>query len=686
MLRTRATDIRDLFRLKVVGRPAISPDGRQVAFELRRPDLAENKNFTQIMLVNAETLDCRPLTGESKHSSARPKWSPDGSKIAFLSDRDKGSCLFVLEMGGGEPRRITEPDGYVHDFGWSPDGGSIAYSRQAMNERELLDRDGKQDDAKARPQFKHITRLHHKLDGAGWWNGHYTHVWCVDLHSGRKRQLTHGEYDHSEPRFSPDGKLISFVSNRMPEPDLNFENADIYVVRPGGGPTRKVTQKNGSCAGHAWSPDGKSIAFIGNPAKTGDWWKYNERIWIVPSRGGKPREIATAIDNPCRNITLGDVSASGFEYSPPVWSADGTRLYFLVSERGACRMYSQSIADGDLRCEINGDINIYFMQRTAVDGPITLCIGTTTNPGDVYLTEQLWRQHSDAKSVGWRAVARNQAEMPKRLTHVNSAALDPLDLPAPEEIFVRNGRTTIHAWVFKPPGFSPKKRYPAILEIHGGPAAQVGCAFFHEKQLFAARGYVVVSGNPRGSLGYGLKHCNAIHADWGNKDYADISRLADWIFAQRFVDKKRVGVTGGSYGGFMTNWIVGHTNRFRAAVTQRSVVNLESMFGTSDYGYDLGHEFGGQPWEILNRYRAQSPLTYVRNIRTPLLIEHEEEDHRCPIEQAEQLFAALRVLGRTVEMVRFEGESHGLCRGGRPHNRAERLRRILDWFERYMPK
>jgi dipeptidyl aminopeptidase/acylaminoacyl peptidase len=203
-------------------------------------------------------------------------------------------------------------------------------------------------------------------------------------------------------------------------------------------------------------------------------------------------------------------------------------------------------------------------------------------------------------------------------------------------------------------------------------------------QWMAAKGYVVVYSNPRGSAGYGLKFMNCIHAAWGSLDYQDVMKVTDWMFAQRYIDRKRVGVTGGSYGGYMTNWLVGHTDRFAAAVTQRSVVNLESMFGTSDYGYDLGNEFGGLPWKAQKRYRQQSPLSYVTKIKTPLLIEHEEEDYRCPVEQAEQLFASLKVLGRTVELIRFEGESHGLSRGGRPQNRAERLRRIVGWFDTHM--
>jgi dipeptidyl aminopeptidase/acylaminoacyl peptidase len=679
----RKLELNDLFALRAVGRPTIAPDNRRVVYELKRFDVAENRNFINLMFVDAEARRSRPLT-RGKHVDSLPRFSPDGARLAFLSDRDKGVCLFVLEMEGGEPTRLTEPDGFVSDFAWSPDGRTIAYVYQPMSAQQKLERDGKSDEAKKQPQFKHITRLHHKLDGAGLWNGQYAHVWVISSDGGDTRQLTDGDYDDREPRWRPDGKLVSFLSNRVENPDLHYENADIYTVKPAGGGLKKVTQGFGPVAGHSWSPSGKQIAFIGAVCKPGEAWKHQERVWLVDSAGGRPRELVKAIDNPCRNLTLGDVATSGFEVAAPIWSSDAESIYFLVSERGACRLYSQGLRQGDLRCEVNGDVNIYHMQRTGADGPIALSIGTSTNPGDVFITDHLWRQHTLDKVSGWRPMNRSGVEGPTQLTHVNSAVLDAVGLPAPEEIIVKGGGASVHAWVFRPPNFDAAKKYPAILEIHGGPHTQVGHCFFHEKNWLAAQGYIVISGNPRGSAGYGLTHMNCIHADWGNRDYKDIMKLADWLLTRPYVNKRRVGVMGGSYGGFMTNWIIGHSNRFRAAVTQRSVVNLESMFGTSDFGYDLGQEFGGKPWEQRTAYRRMSPLSYVENMRTPLLIDHQEEDHRCPIEQGEQLFASLRVLGRTVEMIRFEGESHGMCRGGRPQNRGERLRRIADWFARHM--
>lgn len=737
----RPVQIRDLFRLKAPGRVAVSPAGDRVVFELKRFDLDKNKNFVNLMIVDvpidttgrlgldygdgsrdagasgrsakgqvsrgtplaASVSRPRQLT-RGDRSDLLPKWSPDGRFIAFTSDRDKARCLYVLDMDGGEPRRLTTNDGAVGDFAWSPDGRSIAYSWHPLSEREKLERDEKSDELGKSAQYKHIRRLHHKLDGAGWWNGLRTHIHLLRVadESGKdslpaSTQLTFGDFDDAEPRFSPDGDLISFVSNRLPNADLDNENNDIFVVKPGGGAIRKLTRGDGTCAGHSWSPDGSTIAYIGNPAKSWDWWKHNMRVWLLPADGGESRELTTDIDNHCMNVTLGDVAFASFEAAAPMWSADSRRVWFLVSERGSTRLYSRSLDRRDTRLEVGGDINIYGAQQSAPGGPIALSIGTNVNPGDVYIHDPASQpsprrdpdrhpQLEQRLAAGDAAVAIPIAAPTNamRLTAVNADALSTMQVAVPEPFGVRSGRGSVQGWILKPPKFDPRRKYPAILQIHGGPQAQYGHAFFHEMQAMAARGYVVCFSNPRGGAGYGIEFMKAIHGRWGTVDYDDLMNVTDWLASRPFVDRRRVGVTGGSYGGFMTNWIIAHTNRFAVAVTQRSVVNIESSFGTSDFGWFFGWLVGGKPWDAIEKFRRMSPLTYVKNIRTPLLIEHEEQDHRCPIEQGEQLFTALKVLGRTVEMVRFEGESHGLSRTGRPRNREARLKFIMDWMDRYL--
>ncbi len=678
--RKRPIRLEDLFELKALGHVAISPDDATVVYEVKRCDPGENKNFVQLWRVavpaaGEEPASPEPLTSGGKWNDSLPKFSPDGSRIAFLSTRDKGSCLFVLPLGGGEPRRLTAPDGFVHDFDWSPDGRRLVFVYQPMSEREKLERDGNSDELTRRPQFKHITRLFHKLDGAGWWNGQYRHLHVISATGGKARQLTFGNYDDSSPRWSPNGRLIAFVSNRLENADVSPENADLFVVKPTGGPIRKITEKKGSCGGIAWSPSSKHIAYVGNPGASPDSWKFASTIWIADVTGGKPRCVTPRFEDECYNTTIGDVVNAGFEPASVLWSEDEARLRFVVSRRGETHLYSCASAGGDVRAELVGHFNIYFMDQSRPGGLIALASGNATNPGDVHIARPEEQRAGRGSLTTWDVT---------RLTAINQSLLDRIALAEPEEFVARSRGAEVHGWLMKPPGFAKGRKYPAILEIHGGPHAQYGVSFFHEMQWLAALGYVVCYSNPRGSTGYGLKFRRCIHADWGHLDYIDVLAVADWFAARPFVDRKRMGVTGGSYGGFMTNWIVGQTNRFKAAVTQRSVVNNESMCGTSDFGWDFGHELGGWPWQRAERLRAQSPLRFVKNIRTPLLIEHEEQDHRCPIEQAEQLFTALKLLGRTVELVRFEGESHGMSRIGRPQNRAERLRRIADWFKRYL--
>ncbi len=724
MAKRRPLRIEDLFQLKLVGRAMLAPDGRRVVFELKRLDERENKNYCQLMLADVSTGNVRPLT-DGPHADTGPRFSPDGTRLAFISTREKVAAIYVLPLDGGEPRRLTDRDGSISDFAWSPDGRRIAYAYQPLSDRELLERDGRHDELRKRPQYKHITRLRHKLDGAGWWNGHYKHIWITRADGeGRPKQLTRGNYDDTEPRFSPDGRLVSFVSNRVADPDNDVENADIYVVPAGGGRAapRKLTHVHGWCAGHAWSPDGRWIAFIGDLAKPGEGWMHLKQICLIPASGAVPRVLARQIDNHCSNLTLGDTAGLPFEGVPPVWSADSRRVTFLVSDAGAVHVYTQAIDDTSAHPLVRGDVNVYWLHGTSSypsirtrNGPpprdaddaaaaeIIFCAGTQTNPGDVYTLDQPTIDAgagavTPAPSPARRAITGSGlvaasgaspagaglAGGTRRVSDVNAAALSRVELTTPEPFTVRSGAATVAGWVMKPVGFRAGRRYPAILQIHGGPHTQYGHAMFHEMQFLAARGYVVCFANPRGSAGYGIEYQRCIHCDWGNLDYKDVMRVADWLCTRRFVDPRRVGVTGGSYGGYMTSWLIGHTDRFKAAVTQRGLNTFDSMFGTSDYGWEFRKDFGDMPWTALPRSRRQSPLSHLRNVTTPLLIEHQEEDHRCPIEQADQLFTLLKGLGKTVEYIRYEGESHGMSRTGRPQNRAERLRRIVAWFDRYL--
>lgn len=663
-MKKRPIALEDLFRIRVVGSAAISPDGTRIAFALKRADVKKNKNFANLYVVPTRGGRIRRLT-TGDHVDSSPKWSPDGRMLAFLSNREKANCIYLLPMDGGEPERLTDRDSDVAQFSFSPDGRRIVYTARAKSAREKLQRDDKKDELAQQADFLHITRLFYKLDGSGFWNGNYTHVYTIGVGGGAARQLTEGPYDHANPQFSPDGKLVAFLSNRMKDPDKHPDNADIYVVPAGGGKARQLTTKEGPILNFAFSPNGKAIAFIGSFCKQGESPFVNAHVWLLPAAGGAPKNLTPRLDNNCYNVTLSDVAEITFQADPPAWSADGTRLFFTVSERGSCRLYAVSARGGDPRPVVAGDHMTTSMSAPSRDGRLALVCGTQTNPSDLFVVDP----------------ARPDTP-PKQLTNVNSAALGGIAIAQPEEVNVSFRGRKLHGWVIKPPAFNPRRKYPLILEIHGGPFAQYGQGFFHEMQWLAANGYVVLFTNPSGSIGYGVEHVRRLRHKWGVADTPEVLACVEYVVRQGYIDRKRLYITGGSYGGFMTNWVLAHDHRFRAGVTQRCVYNMESMVA-GDYGCHIAYEVGAFPWDDPKKTRAASPLAYVKKIKTPLLITHSELDHRCPIGQAEELFATLKWLGQDVEFVRFNGESHGLSRAGRPQNRAERLRRILDWFERH---
>src|SRR5579875_2542068 len=379
--------------------------------------------------------------------------------------------------------------------------------------------------------------------------------------------------------------------------------------------------------------------------------------------------ISKEFEGTCMDWTNSDI---GDEHlmPAPAWSSDGETLYLLASQRGATRLYAipRSGADPRPATLTPGDVHVRDFSIDDAKDRLALLVATATRPQEIFV-------RSTAPSDEMR-----------RITGFNDTLFNELQLTAPEYMpYTGVDGWPMDGWILKPPDFDPAKKYPLVVEIHGGPHTQYGYGFFHEMQMLAAEGYVVLYTNPRGSCGYGYDFANAVRGAWGEKDSLDIMLGVDALLQRGYIDEQRMGVTGGSYGGFMTNWLVGHTDRFKVAITDRCVSNMATMFGASDIGWDLADDnLETTPWEDLEKYMNMSPIKYVENIHTPLLIIHSEQDLRCGIEQAEQLFAALKWMGREVKFVRFEGQSHGLSRGGHPKSRMERLRHIQSWFARYL--
>ncbi|OLD49493.1 MAG: hypothetical protein AUI83_12160, partial [Armatimonadetes bacterium 13_1_40CM_3_65_7] len=580
----------------------------------------------------------------------------DGARLAFTSDRGdvpKGRKraprnIFVLDLAGGEARQVTRFGDDCSDLAWSPDGRSLAFV--------VRDPEDAEDEEEG---VRVYDRARYKSDEGGLLDDRRKHMWIVGADGSAPRRLTDGDYADGQPEFSPDGREIAFVANRTEKRDLNTV-ADIHVVTLSG-ETRRITDGEGSYGNPSWSPDGAVITAYGTDRAIGSSAR-NIHMWAFAKAGGPGRDLLDGWDRSVGSSVISDMRAHA-QTLPPAWTRDG-RILFLGSDQGTANAYSCAATGGDVRAETVGSQQLVSWSLDLSRRRFAAIRATTIDPGNLAVG-QVGGTMRKASCLNDEFLASRFVEPPERVE------------------FTGADGWKIEGWLMKPRGFDPAKQWPLVLEIHGGPHTAYGHSFFHEFHVLAGRGYAVLLTNPRGSHAYGQRFVEACVGDWGGKDYEDLMAGVDHAIGLGWVDPKRLYVTGGSYGGFMTNWIVGHTDRFRAAVTQRSISNNISAFGTSDIGWHFWeHEMGdATPWRESEKLIFRSPLTYVTNVKTPLLILHAERDLRCPIEQAEQLFTALKVLGKEAVFVRFPEDNHDLTRGGKPKHRVEHTRRIADWFD-----
>lgn len=631
----------DIYELRWAASPALSPDGATVAFAVGSIDKEENEYRSSIWVVPADgSAPPRRFTTGPK-SDALPRWSPDGTRLAFVSNREREKKqLYVMPAAGGEPVRLTDLEEDVGEVVWSADGTRLAFSARVPDPAY-----DEEDEKKRRP--RRFTRAQYKLDNVGWTGDRRQHVFLVPADgSAEPTQLTDGDFEDATPSWSPDGTRIAFSSNRQPDWDIQSEEY-LYVVDAAGGEPRRLTD-DGWAYGHpSWSPDGRLIACYTAPGGF-DHPRHNQ-VAVVDAETGERTVLTASLDRQCAPYPL---------VGEPLWAGDS--IVFAVEDRGNTHVYRVR-ADGSAAPEpvTSGDFGV-----TGYDVRGELVVDTRsygTAPGEVYAGDG-------------------------RLTEVTKPFTEGRALVEPERFQAGD----VDAWIVRPVGFEDGKRYPVVLNIHGGPFSQYSTKFFDENQVFAGAGYAVVYSNPRGSSGYSEEWGRAIRGPieggpgWGTVDYEDLMAVADEALRRyEFLDGDRFFVTGGSYGGYMTTWIVGHTNRFRAAISERAVNNLYSEFGSSDVGFFFKSWTGGWPFEDVDAHLRHSPVTFADDIKTPLLILHSENDLRCHPEQAEQLFTILRLKGRDVELVRFPGEGHELSRSGSPAHRVMRFEVILEWFGRF---
>ena len=512
---------------------------------------------------------------------------------------------------------------------------------------------------------KHITRLSYKFNGRGFFPGVFKHVFTLPLRGGKPKQVTRGEWKIDGAEWI--GSEILFYGNVEPDADLD-DYDHIYRVGPKGEPiqltagTWSIHGAGGGMVGVCPSPDGREIAFAGHDYRRGGATKAD--IWIMPAEGGAARKLTEGFEPDLGVKISSDVRVSSLDPTPQ-WRADGY-IYF-TSNFGGVSSLNRVKAKGGKVEKLLGEVDhgVESWSLTDMDHIVYTTLHTT-RPSDLWV-------RMEGKD--------------RRITDFNKKWIDGLDLRPHERFtFKSSGGHTVEGWIMKPSGFKKGKKYPMAVEIHGGPRGVFGNAMMHEHQVLAGKGYAVMYINPWGSGGYTEDYQANLPGHYGEQDYADIMEAVDHCIKNyHWVDGERLACLGGSYGGFMTNWIVTHTTRFKAAVTMRSISNWVSFFGTSDIGWTFGkREMMGTPWENEEAFMAKSPIRYVKNVKTPTLVLHSEEDYRCPMEQGEQFYTALKYLGVPTEFVRFPGENHELSRSGKPKHREARLGHVLRWFDKYL--
>ena len=641
----------DLTRIRSMSDAQVSPDGRTIAFVVTTLSEERDEYLSHIWLVDAAGGEPRRFTAGPRRDTA-PRWSPDGTRLAFVSEREakKKGQLYVMPVAGGEPTPLTDLRHGVSAPEWAPDGTRLAFVSRVGG---WVEPESEEEKRKSRPP-RVVTTLKYRFNGEGFTYDRRPQIFIVAALGGEPRQVTEGDYDHADPAWTPDGRALVFASARHDERDHD-DASDIWLIPAEGGAPRRLTRTLGPAGHPAVSPAGDAVAYLGRASRNG--FGRNIRLFTVPVAGGEPACRTEGLDRSCGPLGV-----------RPVWSADGRALTIAAEDQGTLGLFRVEPGDGPPRRLVSGERVVGSYSASRDGAVVAFTASEPAAPAELFVC--------GADGGGER-----------RLTDLNRAFTREVMLARPERFRFERAGFTVDAWIVKPHGFEPGRRYPLLLNVHGGPHAQYGYPFFDEFQVQAGAGYGVLYANPRGSQGYGEAFTSAVVGDWGGGDAADVQAALDEALGRfDWIDPERLGLLGGSYGGFMTSWIVGHSKRFRAACSERAVNVQTSMFGTSDIGFVFNQvELGGVlPWEDPAKYLERSPLTYAKDITTPLLILHSEDDLRCPIEQAEQLFVALKTLRREVVFVRFPDENHELTRSGKPRHRLERFRILLEWFAKYL--
>jgi dipeptidyl aminopeptidase/acylaminoacyl peptidase len=655
----RPFTIDELLKVRRVGDPQVSPDGRTVAYQIGVVDRAANRTLTQIYLVPIEGGSPRQLTTGDK-SSVSPRWSPDGKKVAFVSGRDGTPQIWTIDVAGGALQKVTNISTGAGDPIWSPDGSMLAFVSDVYPEctTDECNKKREQEAEESKVKAKVATRLLFR-HWTSFKEGKRTHVFVVPASGGEARDLTTGDYDAppfslggpTDYAFSPDSKELAFVRN-TDKVEAASTNSDVFIVPVTGGEPKRLTGSNqGADASPVYSPDGRYLAYRSQATATFESDRF--RLMLYDRQAGQSRSISESLDS----------SVDGFTFSP-----DSKKIYFVAAERGREPIYSIGVNGGAMTKLVsegfNDDVHV-----TTDGSTFVFSRSTGARPTEIY------RSKADGSGVA-------------QLTQTNDAFMNEFKLQPLEEVTWTGGADAkVSGFILKPVNFSPAKKWPLLLLIHGGPQGAWDDAWSYRwnPQVFAAAGYVVFMPNPRGSTGYGQKFVNEISGDWGGKAFADIMNGVAHALSLGYVDKENMGAAGASYGGYMVDWIEGHNTdprfQFKALASHAGVYNLTSMYGATEELWFPEWEFKGNPWDNPELYTKWSPHLYAKNFKTPMLVSHGELDYRVPVGEGLQLFTTLQRRGVESKLLYFPDEGHWILK---PQNSTLWYNTVLDWFDTHL--
>ncbi|MFT5500941.1 MAG: dipeptidyl aminopeptidase/acylaminoacyl peptidase [Woeseiaceae bacterium] len=639
----------DLLALKSVSAPQISPDREWIAYSVESTDVEADESSTQIFMVARDGGAVVQLTADD-YSASKPRWSPDGRYLGFLAAKgdpeEAKTQVWTLDRRGGEAKQYSAVDQGVGDFAWSPDSEKMLLIVTDKSATQLAEDAAEEAGEEAKPLPYVIDRLQFKRDGVPYLDRSRKHIYVLNGREEEALQLTFGDFDNTQPAWSPDSSKIAFVSNRTDEPDGN-SNTDIWIVSAAGDAAtrdaRKITTNEGSDYAPAWSHDGRKIAYV-TVTEPELIWYATKHLAIVAASGGNQRVLTADLD---RNV------------STPAFAPDDQSIVFGLEDSGEQHLAQYELSSGGINRPINGGLSVRgFSQHES--GDIAVRMSTPHLPAELfYLT----------------------ANKLSQLTRTNEALLAKLDLAEVRNVqFASKDGTEVEGFIFLPPGYEAGRRYPTILRLHGGPVSQYDFSYNADAQLLAANGYVVVTSNPRGSSGYGQDFSAALFANWGVPDFEDVMAAVDYAIEEGYTDPERLGVGGWSYGGILTNYVITKSDRFEGAISGASEVNYIANYGHDHYQYFWEGELG-LPWENKEAWEKISPWENVDKIVTPTLVMGGKEDWNVPIQNSEQLYQALKRRGIDTQLVVYPDESHGISR---PSFRKDRWERYLDWYDNYV--